>query len=343
MIVQACMQAAIVRTLVSTQDEAAVYAPSRTVQLAGFVVSAVALAAVLWWIVHQDAPSLPNARAELVAFAAAIAAYSAATAARAERWVRLLGGSGSRPARMDAYGLIAVGYMGNNVLPARGGDLLRVYLMASRGRTSKRTVIGTLIAERLLDVVFLFIVFVLLAYGVIREVDAPNALLLAGIVVAVIAGLAAGFLAIGLVRRRGLFERSRAWVRPISSAARSWRRPHGAAVVLLTALVWTFESATYLAVAYAVDWTIEPLEALYLVALTGLFVVVPAGPSNAGTLDAGVLLGVKALGGSGAQAIAYLLVLRFVLLMPITVTGLTLLLVRYGGLASLRNRARPEP
>lgn len=60
-------------------------------------------------------------------------------------------------------------------------------------------------------------------------------------------------------------------------------------------------------------------------------VLVPAGPGYLGTLDAAVLFGARAVGASGGVALSYLLVLRFVLLVPVTVAGLGLLLVRYGG------------
>ena len=42
--------------------------------------------------------------------------------------------------------------MGNNVLPARAGDAFRVvFVPAPRADTGARTVIGTLVAEQLLD------------------------------------------------------------------------------------------------------------------------------------------------------------------------------------------------
>ena len=59
--------------------------------------------------------------------------------------------------------------MGNNVLPARAGDAVRVVLMAPRADASKRTVVGTLVAERLLDVGVLLVLFVVVGYGAARQ------------------------------------------------------------------------------------------------------------------------------------------------------------------------------
>ncbi len=47
-------------------------------------------------------------------------------------------------------------------------------------------------------------------------------------------------------------------------------------------------------------------------------------------------IGIKALGGTGGTAVAYLLMLRFVIVVPITLVGLVLLVVRYGGIKKLR-------
>ena len=69
--------------------------------------------------------------------------------------------------------------MGNNVLPARAGDAIRVVLMAPRAQTSKRTVVGTLVAERLLDVAVLLVIFVVVGYGLLGEVGGDSVELIA--------------------------------------------------------------------------------------------------------------------------------------------------------------------
>ena len=84
-----------------------------------------------------------------------------------------------------------------------------------------------------------------------------------------------------------------------------------------------------------------PIEGLYLVALASVFSMIPSGPGYAGTQDAAVAIGIKALGGTGATAVGYLLMLRFVIVVPITFSGLILLVARYGGLKKLRS-ARAE-
>ena len=90
------------------------------------------------------------------------------------------------------------------------------------------------------------------------------------------------------------------------------------------------------------------LEGLYLVALASVFALIPSGPGYAGTQDAAAVIGIKAIGGTGATAVSYLVMLRFALLVPITVAGLLLLVFRYGGLFAAgagrsAREAAPEP
>ena len=135
-------------------------------------ISLVALAGVVWWASRREPPKLPST-AELAALLTAIALYALATVVRAERWQRLLEDEAARPSGRPTL-LTCVGYMGNNVLPARAGDAIRMVLMAPRAHTSKRTVIGTLLAERLLDIAVLVAIFVIVGYGLLGEVGADS-------------------------------------------------------------------------------------------------------------------------------------------------------------------------
>ena len=299
--------------------------------LLGAAISIVSLGAVVWWASRQHAPQLPHTAQEIAALLAAIAGYGAATAVRGERWQRLLDDEGARPRRVDTSALVCVGYMGNNVLPARAGDAIRVVLMAPRAATSRRTVVGTLLAERILDVALLVALFVIVGWGLLGTVGAGKVeVLVAGAAVLAVAA------AVGwrYVRRN---ERLHALVAPLASATLGLRRAHhGLRLLGMTLVIWGFEALTWMAVGAAVGFGMTPVEAVYLVALASVFAMIPSGPAYAGTQDAAVAIGVKALGGTGATAVAYLLMLRFVIVVPITVVGFLLLVTRYGGLARLR-------
>jgi glycosyltransferase 2 family protein len=298
--------------------------------IAGIVISVVMLAAVVWWALRQDPPRLPHGASQIGALIGAIALYAVNTLVRSERWHRLLLDDGARPTRADSYALTTIGYAVNNVLPARAGDAARVVLMAPRAAASRRTVVGTLVAERLLDVGVILVLFLVVGYAVLGEVGAGSLEWIALASAVLAAGAAVAFV---LVRRN---ERIHDFVAPMLSSTMRLVSRHGAVLVGMTFCIWALEATVWIAVGASVGFGMSYLEGLYLVALASVFALIPSGPGYAGTQDAATVIGIKAIGGTGATAVSYLVMLRFVLLVPITAAGFLLLIVRYGGLARAR-------
>lgn len=304
------------------------------------MISIAALAAVVIWAAHQEPPALPNAPGRVAEFGAAIAFYLAGCAVRAERWYELLRYNGARPRRLDAYGLLAVANFGNNILPARAGDALRVLLIAPRAQTDARTAIGTIVAERVLDVVVLVGLFVVLAYGVLGGIDVPSAGRLAFAALLVAALIAAGAAAAWVLHRRGHLRRVIAFVAPMAEATRRLRSNHGMQLLGITFAIWMLEWIAWWLTARAVGLDLAVVEVGYLMGLASVFALIPSGPGYVGTFDAAVVFGVRALERTGAQALSYVLLLRFVVTVPITLIGLVVLVAGYGGIDRVRALVR---
>ena len=296
----------------------------------GIVISIVALAGVVWWALRQEPPRLPHGAEQIGALVGAIALYGVNTLVRSERWHRLLLDDGARPVRADSYALTTIGYAVNNVLPARAGDAVRVVLMAPRAAASRRTVLGTIVAERLLDVAVILVLFLVVGYAVLGEVGAGS---VEWIALATTGVIAAAAVAIVLVRRN---ERIHDFVAPMLSSTARLLSAHGALLFAMTFGIWIIEAVIWILVGASVGFGMSFLEGLYLVALASVFALIPSGPGYAGTQDAATVIGIKAIGGSGATAVSYLVMLRFALLVPITAVGFLLLITRYGGLARAR-------
>jgi uncharacterized membrane protein YbhN (UPF0104 family) len=305
------------------------------------LVSLVALAAVVWWASHQEAPHIPTDGAAIAWLLSGIGLYALATFVRAERWHQILELTGVHARRRDIYGLTTVGYMGNNVLPARAGEALRVVLLSQRSNGSKRTLLGSVVAERMLDVIALLTIFVVTVYGVLSSDVLPTdrPILIAGIgILLVLAGAGA----VWVLRRHHVFERARDWLRPLADAPRSLLSRWGVVLLCATFILWTVEASVYWTVARAIDLEISVTGALYLVALTNFVAALPAAPGSIGTFDAAVAFGARALDATSSMAISYMILLRFVLYVPITIVGLVVLVTRYGGWSRLRSAVRLE-
>ncbi|HMJ96357.1 MAG TPA: lysylphosphatidylglycerol synthase transmembrane domain-containing protein, partial [Thermoleophilaceae bacterium] len=244
------------------------------------LVSLVALAAVVWWASRQDSPHIPTDGGAIAWLVAAVGLYAVATLVRAERWHQILELAGVHARRTDCYALTTVGYMGNNVLPARAGEALRVVLLAQRSDGSKRTLLGSVVAERMLDLIALVTIFVVTVYGVLSTSEVlptDHPLVVTGIGLAL---LLAGAVAVWVLRAHHIFERARDWLRPLADAPRALLNRRGLLLLAGTFVLWSVEATVYLAVARAIDVNFSVSGALYLVALTNFVAALPAAPGS---------------------------------------------------------------
>jgi len=311
------------------RDRGSTLLQSNRLRLLGIVISVLSIGGVVVWALNQPAPKLPDDASGWLAFAAAIGVYAIATGIRSERWLSLLRRDGIPARRSDAWGLTVVGFMGNNILPARGGDALSAYLMSNRTQTLWRYTVASLIAVRVLDLVALLLIYFVVAQGVLSGIDLPGDSLL-GAEIAVVAAIALGALGLWIAVRRGhLRGLGRLIGELLGTTRRLWSR-HGAAMFALSLAIWAAEAVTLLLCGRAVGLEMSVLESLYLIGLAGVFVLVPSGPGYAGTLDAALLFGAGAIGASPELALSFLLIARFVVFVPITIAGLILMVTTYG-------------
>ncbi len=314
--------------------------PSRTFALQ-LAVSAVALGAVVWWAARQPLPDLPDASTALPGLAVAIVLYAIATVLRGERWRALLGDGGVRCERGDALALTTIGYMGNNALPARAGDVMKAYLTARRTGAPTASTVGTLVAERILDALALGLVFVVLVTTLDLPLGVPGWALVAigaGLTLAAgVAWLLGGRTVAGRHARDVI-------VALLAPSRRLWSR-RGTELLALSAGLWIVEGGVYAVLGSVAGVHMTLLDGLYVMALANIAALVPAAPGYVGTFDAAVLLGIGLVSATGhPSALAYVVLVRFVLFVPITLTGLVALVARYGGRRQIaRLRGAPQP
>ena len=168
--------------------------------------------------------------------------------ARGFRWSWLF-----YPARQSGWQLVsatAIGFMANNVLPLRMGELVRGYLAARSGGGSFWTAMATLAVERVLDMLSIL----LLLGGIVLVVPVPP-WLQAGALTLLARDLLAMGLLIFLALERGavagwttriprIGERLRRWLTLFSVGLRSLRPgSHLVPLVGWTVLIWLLIAA----------------------------------------------------------------------------------------------------
>jgi hypothetical protein len=233
------------------------------------------------------------------------------------------------------FPIVVIGYMGNNIYPARIGELLRSYVLRRDHGVAISSSVSTILIERIVDGIVM-VAFVLIGVQVASNVSelvtrviglasAAFGLATAVFIWFALAPRAAEQLARVVIVRvvpHRFQESLLGIVQRFVQGARSLRSPRDLIVIVaLTVLVWLLETVKYWFVAQAFRLTV-PFAGLMLVnGLSNLFTIIPGAPGAVGTFDAGGILGMTALGVERSLAAAYVLTLHVVLWLPVTLLG----------------------
>ena len=276
--------------------------------------------------------------------------------ARAAGWRILLMPSGTIPV-VRLFSPVAIGYMANNLLPARLGELARVYVVGSRESVSKTTALGSVVIERLLDayalVSVVLVITLVLPYP--TWVKQAAGWLLAGML---LFSLALMLLRRSHTLRRGLIER---WIAPQSPrvanhliwylssflvGANTPDKPHlSLRLVVWIYLRWAFEAGMYLMVmvALGLDQQIPLHSALFVMVMVNIACLVPQAPGYIGAVQLAVVESLALFHVGSETAIAYSLLVHVAFFVPITVVGLVYLVAGGFSLGHLRDdSAEPD-
>jgi len=232
--------------------------------------------------------------ADLRLYLLALVAFVTAMALRAVRWHWLLRNAGEVCGTFSLFEIIYASFFVNCVIPAKMGDVYRAFLVRQREHVGASKALGTVIAERLLDLVVLM--GLLLITGAITFHNrVPGALvpyIIAG-------GLLAAF-GISVVMMMATGHGSRLVQRlPARIALRYENFRHGAVqslspwpfVALLTVAVWCLEGTRLGLVVAALDFTslMHPSQFLLVALVAALLTTVPFTPGGLGLVEAGMV------------------------------------------------------
>ena len=247
---------------------------------------------------------------------------------RAVRWQRLILPI-QRVRFLPILGYLLVGYLANNVLPARLGELVRSHYLGDRERISRASTLGTVVVERVVDIVVLvaiaaLAILVLNVRGVVASAILVALAVTGLLVVALAIGIAAHRLP-GAARMAALLQR---WP-SAAGAARKLRdglavagRPRtlGEALVLSVA-AWGSTVVAFAAIGQAIGLHLLIGEASLLAAGVALATAIPSGPGYLGTYELAAVKIAEALGRSSEQAFALALLAHATVLVLTSVTG----------------------
>lgn len=277
--------------------------------------------------------------------------YFAAVTVIALRWQFLLRAVQFIPLRQLA-GIVAIGYMGNNVYPLRAGEALRIFLLKRNHDVAVAKATTTVVVERAFDglVMLTFILVSLLFVDV--QSDAINTVANVATPIFVTAMLVFFVLAAhpNLLRRLvKLFERilPEPVARVLDSLSEDvlaglegLRSPvHLAGAAISSFVTWGIEASVYWLVMFAFGLEQTYPLALLVVGTVNLAGLLPASPGQVGVYEFFASSVMMAAGIQQDTALAYAIVVHIVIWLPVTVVGF-ILLARQGLGWSAIQRAR---
>lgn len=266
---------------------------------------------------------------------AAVALWFVAAWFRALRWGYLLRHL-ARISTLSLYPVVVIGYMANNLLPVRLGELVRTYILGERQQLPKMAVLGTVAVERVLD--GLVLVAMLAFAGALVGLQGSLRLLTVA---------AAGLLVTAFLL--GLWLTATDWgtrllTHPLRLLPERWqaraadylasfveglaalRSPLVLGVVaLVSGVAWLLEGAMYYLVGRAFQVG-EPF-AVYLVlaGAANLAIIIPSTAGGVGPFEWASRRVLVAAGVGSATASAYAVALHGLLLVPVIAAGLLFL------------------
>lgn len=212
----------------------------------------------------------------------------------------------------------------NNIFPFRLGDILRAHLVGIQRNISRYSLMGTIVLEKLIDVVAVLLLTFWGAFGVLSQLGAMSkvgfAFLTGGvciIVFAVIYSLSKNrFISNKLMmffhERLGHFKKGFSiFLNPKDLSL----------VVLETVLIWLFNTLAIWAIIKSLGVSLSVSEVLLLEGITGLAAAIPSAPAGIGTLQYVFLLTFGMMHLDKSVGVAASMLVQGVLLGSITLVG----------------------
>jgi len=283
------------------------------------VLIAIAARGVDW---GQATGALGRSQASYVILALLV--YYATFPLRAWRWSSLLRTGGAAIGWRDLLRILFLGWFVNCIVPAKLGDLYRSYLVKQRFGISLSRTVGVVVAERLLDLIVVFVLLIVGGYVAFGRTVVPDLRLVYGTGAALFLVIVVGLVGIYVVAPR-LAHFFPAEVRRIGRLFREGVLHSFRALPIagpLTVLIWAAEALRLYFVLTALGLDIPLSGVVFVAVATSLLTTVPLTPAGFGFVEiAMVYVLTEGFGLAQHDAIAVAVVDRAVSVLSVIIIG----------------------
>jgi glycosyltransferase 2 family protein len=269
----------------------------------------------------------------------ALALYFAGVWIRAIRWHILLRPVSSRTTARELFPIVVVGFMANNVLPLRAGELVRSVLVGRKYNVRKTSALATIAVERIFDGLVMLgflavsMVFVSLTSD-LQHLAIVGFIVFVGLLVGLVLLTFAGDFVDRMLQLvlgplpESVADRVQQMLQSFLGGLGILRTGGDLLKVVATSiLAWLFEASMYFVMAYAFGGAVREVMSVAATLLTtgvaNLSTLIPGAPGYIGQFEYGVKLVLTgALGVPESRALAYAILVHAALYFPITIIGI---------------------
>lgn len=251
---------------------------------------------------------------------------------RALRWKLLLGPVKTCPVK-SLFAATMIGAMGNNVLPARLGEVVRADAIGRKENVSRSASFATIVVERMID-----LFTVLLFLGIVIPSVPSKEIKTGGYTMLGVSLAALAFLMFLRVKSASAMRLLRFFCRPLPEKLRSriermmlsfvdglgilTKGRHMPAIALLSVLIWLSLTSSVIFMFMAFGWDLPIHAAVVVLVATAFGVMIPAAPGFVGTYHVSCQLGLAIYDIDRASSLGYSIVLHATQWVPVTALGL---------------------
>ena len=213
-----------------------------------------------------------------------------------------------------------VGYMGNNILPLRLGELLKAYFLEKKTKIPKFKIIGTIVFERVLDLLGLIILFVILFNFSIFNIFPYQYVKIIFLILIFTTFLIILSFNINRIKSLRFKKKYFLFLNDIIDGFSSINRKNFLFSVVYTLLIWI----SYIIVVYLVQESMSLnlsfIQCIIILLISSIALMVPSLPGNIGTFEGSIVYTLLLFGIEDGFGFAF--ILHAVSFIPYTLLGL---------------------
>ena len=285
--------------------------------LPGAIISIGLIAAILYFV---DLPKMVDAlrNANYVYFGIALAIGFVWMAVRTQVWRTLLR---DRASFSDVFWTVGEGYLLNNFLPFRLGEIGRAFLLSRKSSLTFMEILPTIVIERTMDLIYTAIIFIsVIPFVVGAEGSGRTAYIMGGVVLA-------GFALMFILARNNkwalaLFHKLTARFPRLQQLGGSFLEAFFSGLSVLTdgwlfvkflfwmTLNWSLAIVAYYLIIRAFFPQANVIWAMFGLGMAAFGGAIPSAPGAVGTFEGAIVFALKILGADESSALAAALAMR---------------------------------